>query len=196
MTTPYTFHTGSVKIAHNLLQTLSHILHKASSSNHQPPTDNGASPTTQPDTTTLLNARLIHDMFPLSDQIRLATQYTEFIVARTTDRDPLTYSAPTTFAQAHEMIDAVVSAAAAADPDTVNRQADVVKMSMLGRDSMAEMRTAEYVHLALLPNLYFHVTTAYGILRKEGVKLEKWDYYAGFVADLNQARESASAKAA
>ncbi|KAJ5485190.1 hypothetical protein N7539_005178 [Penicillium diatomitis] len=189
MTTPYTFHTGSVKIAHNLLQSLSHILHKASNA------DNGASPT-KPDTTTLLNARLIQDMYPLSDQIRLATQYTEFIVARTTNRDPLTYSSPTTFAQAHEMIDAVVSAAAAADPETVNQQADVVKMSMLGKDSMAEMRTAEYVHLALLPNLYFHVTTAYGILRKEGVKLEKWDYYAGFVADLNQAKESASAKSA
>jgi hypothetical protein len=31
-----------------------------------------------------------------------------------------------------------------------------------------------------LPNIYFHLTTAYGILRKEGIPLGKVDYFTGF----------------
>ncbi|KAI2787579.1 hypothetical protein POX_f07951 [Penicillium oxalicum] len=168
MAPPYTFHVGSVKVAHNLLQTLANILHKAEE---------------HPNAASFLDARLIEDMYTLRDQIRLSVQYLEHIVARVTNRDPITYEKPTSFAQSYEFINQVVTAAAQADPEAVNQQADVVKSSFLGKME-ADMSTADYVHMALLPNVYFHVTTAYGILRKEGVKLEKWDFYSGFAADL------------
>lgn len=41
------------------------------------------------------------------------------------------------------------------------------------------MSGAAYAHTVVLPMVYFHVTTAYGILRKEGVPLGKRDYFAG-----------------
>jgi hypothetical protein len=42
------------------------------------------------------------------------------------------------------------------------------------------MSGATYAHNISLPNIFFHVATAYGILRKEGVPLGKREYYVGF----------------
>jgi hypothetical protein len=42
-----------------------------------------------------------------------------------------------------------------------------------------EFNGADYVGKFVLPNVYFHITTAYGILRNLGVALAKSDYLAG-----------------
>ena len=42
-----------------------------------------------------------------------------------------------------------------------------------------EFNGADYVGKFVLPNVYFHITTAYGILRNRGVALTKGDYLGG-----------------
>jgi hypothetical protein len=42
-----------------------------------------------------------------------------------------------------------------------------------------EFKGSDYVGKFVLPNVYFHITTAYGILRNKGVTLGKSDYLGG-----------------
>ena len=42
-----------------------------------------------------------------------------------------------------------------------------------------EYKGGDYVNKFVLPNVYFHITTAYGILRNRGVALGKPDYLSG-----------------
>ena len=46
----------------------------------------------------------------------------------------------------------------------------------LSRDIEKEMTGAEYFNRYALPNFYFHMTTAYNILRHNGVELGKGDF--------------------
>lgn len=54
----------------------------------------------------------------------------------------------------------------------------------MGPGKTVQMSAAMYAHSIVLPNIYFHLTTAYGIMRKEGVPLGKRDYYVGFIPQL------------
>lgn len=166
----YTIYDGTIVVAQGILNTLSHILHQAEQ---------------RPNASTLLEARLYEDMHPLTDQIRLATQYSENVVARLTGREPVTFERnPTTFAKCYERIETVLKVLNDANKDIVNQHGDVVGPTKMGPEKTVEMSAAAYVHSVALPNIYFHLTTAYGILRKEGVPLGKRDYYAGFFPQL------------
>ncbi|KAJ5714449.1 uncharacterized protein N7483_011630 [Penicillium malachiteum] len=163
---PYTFYDGSIVVIQNLLKTLSHVLHQAEQ---------------RPDADSLLTARLREDMYPLTDQIRIVTQYSENLVARLTAREPVNYEgSPLRFAEFYERIEAVLKVANEADKDVVNGQAEVLSPTYVGPQAQIDMSGAAYAHNVVLPNVYFHVATAYGILRKEGVPLGKRDYFVGF----------------
>jgi hypothetical protein len=55
---------------------------------------------------------------------------------------------------------------------------DEIKRIGLGPGRYCELPARQYVSDYLLPNLYFHITTAYAILRKLGVPVGKADYMA------------------
>ena len=46
-------------------------------------------------------------------------------------------------------------------------------------NSTFEFSGTDYVNNFVLPNTYFHITVAYGILRNRGVALGKGDYLGG-----------------
>lgn len=80
----YTIYDGTIVVAEGILNTLSHILHQAEQ---------------HPNGSTLLAACLHEDMYPVTDQVRLATQFSENLVARLSGREPVTFDgSPTTFA--------------------------------------------------------------------------------------------------
>ncbi|RJE18859.1 hypothetical protein PHISCL_08794 [Aspergillus sclerotialis] len=163
---PHRTYDGTVSVVGAILTTLSHILHQA---------------TQHPKADTLLNARLHEDMYPLADQIRLATQFSENLVARLTGREAVTFDGnPATYAECFERIETVLKAVREADKDIVNQYGDKVELTKRGPLEPVEMSGATFAHTMVLPNIYFHLTTAYGILRKEGVPLGKKDYYVGF----------------
>lgn len=162
----HTLYDGTIAVDKAILTSLSHILHKAEE---------------RPDASALLQARLVDDMYSLDNQIRIATQYSEFLVARLTGREPVMFDGtPKTFAECYERIDTVLKSLNEADKDVVNQRGDVIELTQLGPKGKAEMTCAAYAHTVTLPNIYFHVTTAYGILRKEGVALGKLDFYTGY----------------
>lgn len=162
----HTFYDGTIAVVQNLLNTLSHILRQAEQ---------------RPDASNLLTARLHEDMYPLTDQIRIVAQFSENLVARLTGREPVKFEgSPMTFPEFHERIETVLNAAIEADKDVVNQHADVLSPTQVGSNVVIDMSGAAYAHTVTLPNIYFHVTTAYGILRKEGVPIGKRDYYVGF----------------
>ncbi|KAI9926599.1 hypothetical protein ASPWEDRAFT_45294 [Aspergillus wentii DTO 134E9] len=167
----HTFYDGTIVVLQGILGSLSHILHLAEQQH--------------PAASSLLEARLHADMYPLPDQIRLATQFSENLVARLTGREPVTFDGnPTSFAQFYERIDTVLKSLNEADKDVVNQRGDVVEVTKMGPGMEAPISGAAYAHTIVLPNVYFHLTTAYGILRKEGVPLGKRDYYVGFFPHL------------
>ncbi|KAL4778620.1 hypothetical protein BJX76DRAFT_342799 [Aspergillus varians] len=163
-----TTYDSTITVVQAILTTLTHILQKATQSHPIP--------------TTLLGARLHEDMYPLSDQVRCLTDFSSYLVARLTDRDPVPLgSKPTTFDECYARIETVRKALSEADRDVVNQQGRTVKPTNRGPLGQIDMSGAVYAHTVVIPNIYFHLTTAYGILRKEGVPLGKLDYYEGFI---------------
>ncbi|KAJ9287864.1 hypothetical protein DTO021C3_4669 [Paecilomyces variotii] len=162
----YTLYDGTIVVLQGILNSLSHILHQAEQ---------------RPDGSSLLEARLHEDMYPFTDQVRLATLSSENVAARLTAREPVTFEGkPATFSQCYERIETVLKVLNEADKNVVNQNGDMLATTKLGPEKTVEMSGATYAHIVALPNVFFHLTTAYGILRKEGVPLGKRDYYIGF----------------
>ncbi|KAJ5226821.1 uncharacterized protein N7469_006827 [Penicillium citrinum] len=162
----HTFYDGTIVVLQGILETFSHILHKAEES---------------PNSSAFPAARLHEDMYPLTDQIRLATQFSEYILAKVTGREPRKFEGnPLTFAEFYERIDTMLKSLKEADKDVVNANADKEELTQVGPTAKIELSNAIYAHRIALPNIYFHLNIAYGILRKEGVPLGKLDYFAGF----------------
>ncbi|KAJ5498933.1 hypothetical protein N7453_007984 [Penicillium expansum] len=156
----HTFYDGTIVVAEHILGSLSHFLQQAEQ---------------RPNATDLLNARLCEDMYPVTDQVRIATQFSEYLVARLTGREPVTTEGkPTTYAECYERIEKVLKALKEADKDVVNQHADKLKSTQMGPDQAAEISGAIYAHTIVLPNIYFHLTTTYGILRKEECRWVSW----------------------
>lgn len=162
----YSFYDGTVPVLQSILTTLKNVLSKAEE---------------RPDHEALVQARLYEDMKPLESQIRIATQFSENLIAKLTGREAVTFEDNlASFAQFHERIDKVLESLKGIDKESVNKQAEVVGPVQIGPSMHAEMSHSAYAHGICLPNIYFHLTTAYGILRKEGIPLGKWDYFVGF----------------
>ncbi|KAL2821229.1 hypothetical protein BJX63DRAFT_379682 [Aspergillus granulosus] len=159
----HTTYDGTIAVAQSILRTLSYILQKASTKE------------------TLLSARLYEDMYPLADQVRLAVQYSENLAARLSGREATQFGGnPASFAESFQRINTVLENLSLADKDVVNENGDKLAPTPVGPGVSVDMSGASYAHTIVLPNVYFHVTTAYGILRKEGVDIGKRDYYEGF----------------
>lgn len=166
----HTFYDGTIVVAQSILSSLSHILHQAEE---------------RPYANSLLEARINEDMYPLPDRTRIVAQFSENLVARLTDREPMTFEGnPAAFAKCYERIETVLKALNEADKDIVNQNAGIAKATQLGPATTVQMSDAAYAHTIIMPNLFFHLVTAYGILRKEGVPLGKQDYYTGFFPHL------------
>jgi hypothetical protein len=161
----YTLYDGTLVVVQSLLTTLSHVLHQAEE---------------RPDSSTLLEARLFEDMLPLADQVRISTQYSENMVSKLTGVEAVVFDGDfATFAKCYARIEAVLKKVNEADKDIVNQHGDLLVTTPLGPGKTVELSAATYANLIAFPNIYFHITTAYGILRKEGVPLGKRDFYTG-----------------
>ncbi|ESQ74229.1 DUF1993 family protein [Asticcacaulis sp. AC402] len=128
---------------------------------------------------TVLNARLALDMLPLVKQIQIASDNAKGVAARLGGVDnPSFADDEKTFAELHERlqktIDFIKSVPAAGFEGSETREL-VLKFPNL---------TMEFTGLAYLtgfaiPNFFFHVTTAYAILRHSGVPIGKPDFLGG-----------------
>lgn len=128
------------------------------------------------DPAVLLNGRLYPDMFPLSKQVQIASDISKGGCARLAQVEAPAYEDnETTFAELIQRVKktiAYLETLKAAQVDgsedrTVNWQTRTATKSMQGQP---------YLLNHVLPNVFFHVTTAYNILRHNGVELGKQDF--------------------
>ena len=123
----------------------------------------------------LLNDRIIFDQFPLVRQVQIATDQVKNSIKRITGKEvPVFEDTETTFAQLQERIAKTLDLARAVSADEVNDKEDGrVSLPYWGGKSLS---TYDYVTMYLIPNFYFHLTTAYAIIRKNGSPVGKSDF--------------------
>jgi uncharacterized protein len=128
------------------------------------------------DPAVLVNARLFPDMFPLSAQVRIAGDFAKGAVARLTGNEPPKYEDnEASFDDLKARIAKTVAYVESFRPEQFADAATrTVTMKMRGEDKSFDGRT--YLANIVLPNFYFHLTTAYDILRHNGVELGKRDF--------------------
>ncbi|WPB59192.1 DUF1993 domain-containing protein [Xylophilus sp. GOD-11R] len=157
---------ASVTVLRHSLGQLAHLLEKAAA--------DAASRKIAPEI--LVQARLAPDMLPLAAQVQMACDTAKFAVARLSgQKAPSFDDKETTFAQLAERIaatsDFIATVPAQAFEGSEERAVTV------GSGERARSFTGQgyLLHFAL-PNFFFHVTTAYAILRHNGVPIGKSDY--------------------
>lgn len=129
---------------------------------------------------TLLGARLSADMLPLSAQVQRASDTSKFTAQRISGGEaPAFPDEETTFAQLQQRIAATIAYLESVDPAQLDAGAG--REIRLNWTEAGPVFTGEsyLLHFAL-PNFYFHVVTAYDILRNQGVKVGKLDYLGSF----------------
>lgn len=124
----------------------------------------------------LLNTRVIADMFPLARQVQIATDMAKGAAYRLAGQDvPSMADDETTFEQLQERIARVVGMIEGIEPGRIDgSEAREIVLKM--RSGERRFAGQEYLFGFVLPNVYFHATTAYAILRGEGVPLGKADF--------------------
>lgn len=125
---------------------------------------------------TFLEARLIEDMAPLTSQIQRASDTAKFVAVRVAGIDNVPMAdEEVTFADLHARIDRTVELLKAVQAGAMEGKNDIEVVLKTGSGS-ATFSARDYVLGFAVPNFYFHVTTAYAILRHKGVPLGKMDY--------------------
>ena len=128
------------------------------------------------DPSVLLNSRLFPDMFALARQVQIACDMSKGAVARLAGDEPVKFEdTETTFADLIARVRKVISIVEgykAAQIDGSETR-DVVLKSPRGD---MNFKGQAYLQGFVLPNVYFHVTTTYNILRHNGVEIGKMDF--------------------
>jgi hypothetical protein len=129
------------------------------------------------DPAALVEARLAEDMKPLTSQYQFASDSAKNCMARLIGIDPPAMpDTETTFAELQERCDKTVAFIEGIDPAAL-AGAEEREVVMKFPNGMGYRWTgADYLRKFALPNFYFHATTAYAILRAQGVSLGKPDY--------------------
>ncbi|HWK65573.1 MAG TPA: DUF1993 domain-containing protein [Rhizobiaceae bacterium] len=158
---------ASVPVFLGMLKGLSHVLAKGEAY----AAEKGMDPQV------LIDARLAPDMFPLFKQVQIATDHAKGASSRLAGREvPKFEDTEKTFAELQARIDKTTSLLTTFSAEHIDgsEERTIVIPMRAGERSFSGM--AYLLHFAM-PNFYFHVTTAYDILRHNGVPLGKTDFF-------------------
>jgi hypothetical protein len=130
------------------------------------------------DLKTLLEARLAPDMHPFTRQIQIASDAARNVARLAGNEPPSFPDTETTFPELHERI-AKTIAFLKSVPKEKLEGAETRKIEMKIPNRTLEFPGSLYLTGFMLPNFYFHVTTAYGLLRHKGIQIGKMDFLGG-----------------
>ena len=126
----------------------------------------------------LLSDRLVFDQFPLLMQIRIACDNAKGGAARLSGQEPPVFEdTEKTVAELKARIEKTIDFMRTVKAEDVTGHED--RNIVLPYWGGKHLTAFEYATQYLMPNFYFHVVTAYSILRKNGVPLGKSDYIGG-----------------
>jgi hypothetical protein len=127
----------------------------------------------------LLEMRLAPDMFPLARQVQIAGDMAKSAAARLSGQEPPKFEDnEKTIADLKKRIDRTLDYIESV-PNASYQGCESRRVSFaLGNDMQLDMDGVEFLRDWALPNFYFHVVTAYDILRNQGVQIGKQDYLA------------------
>lgn len=138
------------------------------------------------DPAVLLESRLYPDMFPLVKQVQRTTDIAKAGAARLAQAQPLAQTPPpsfedneTTFPQLIERVRKTVAYLETLKPEQFDGAAERMVTWNIGERTKT-LQGIHHLQQFVLPNFFFHETTAYAILRHNGVKLGKRDFLGGF----------------
>lgn len=162
--------SASLPICITMLGNLSHFLDKAEAFVAQKKVDPLA----------LTQFRLAPDMLPFTRQIQMACDAAKNGSARLSGVEaPRFEDNETTLAELKARIQKTVDFLKSIPTSALDGKEDKDVTFPVGREATRTMKGEAYLKHFMLPNLFFHVTTAYTILRHNGVELGKRDYLAG-----------------
>jgi uncharacterized protein len=171
MTTPNFMYTASVPVFTQMLGGLKTVLAKAAA--------HAAAKNIDP--AVFLQARLSPDMFPLLRQVQVACDFAKGPAARLAGVEvPAMADVETTFEGLQSRIDAVLALLAGLDVAAFDAAADREIVTQAGTPKEKRFAGQSYLLNYGLPHFFFHVTTAYAILRHNGVDVGKKDYVGSY----------------
>jgi hypothetical protein len=166
---PFSMYDASIPTMIRMLQNLSSILAKAAAQ-----AKDGKA-----ELSTLLEARLAPDMYPFTRQIQITSDTAKGCAARLAGLEPPSYpDTETTFPELQARIAKTIEYLQSVKPEQVaGSENRTITLKFPNRT--LEFTGCEYLTGFVLPNFYFHLTTAYDLLRHKGIQIGKMDYLGG-----------------
>ena len=128
------------------------------------------------DEAVLLGSRLFPDMLPLTKQVQLASDSAKSGAGRLAGAEfPAFEDKEATFQELVQRIRKTVTYLETLRPEQIDGSEDKT-VSWQTRSSTKSMQGLPYLMYHVLPNVHFHVTTAYAILRHNGIEIGKKDF--------------------
>lgn len=163
-------YSASVPVFKQLLSALSSILVKAESA-----VNNSIDPDT------LLHARLFPDMFDFTRQVQIATDFAKGVTARLAGEDvPVYEDNETTFSELQARITKTLQFISSIPAEKIDGSETREIITRPGTPKERKFDGQSYLLHYGLPQFFFHITTAYAILRNNGIEIGKRDYMGVF----------------
>ena len=129
------------------------------------------------DEAALLDARLAPDMRPLSAQFQMASDSAKSAIGRLAGVEaPAMADTEASFDELRERCERTIAFIRSVDPAAIAAGEDRAVALRFPNGMGYDWIGRDYLTGFALPNFFFHVTTAYAILRAEGVSLGKPDF--------------------
>ncbi|HEY1630399.1 MAG TPA: DUF1993 domain-containing protein [Rhizomicrobium sp.] len=131
------------------------------------------------DLQSLLDARLASDMHPFPRQVQIASDAAKGCAARLSGSEAPSFpDTETTFPELQARIGKTVDYLKSIPREKFDGAEDR-DVTIKTPNRSFEMKGRDFATNFALANFYFHVTTAYGLLRSKGVEIGKMDYLGG-----------------
>ena len=128
------------------------------------------------DESVFLGSRLYPDMFPLLKQAQIAADFGKGPIARLSGIEPPKYEdTEASFADLAARIDKTLAFVASYKPEQIDGSEDRdITLTVAGKPLV--IKGQQYLLHFALPNLFFHMSMTYAILRHNGVEIGKRDF--------------------
>jgi len=164
-------YTASVPVFKQLLIALNEVLAKAEA--------HAAAKSIEPNA--LLQARLFPDMFSLSRQVQIAADFAKSVSARLAGAEVPAYDdTEQSFAELRARIAKTVAFIDGIQPEQLDGSEQLEIVLRPGTPKEKKLSGQTYLLHYGLPQFFFHVTTAYDILRHNGVEVGKRDFMGAY----------------